>query len=200
MGKLQPQAAEGAALPPVRAAAAPAAVREEGGVPPMALVAVIALLVGLVSLPRFRAHVVRANRADAPVVLGLLAAQVNGGDAIREAGGPETLFQLIQDTRSLRHRLRDARALAIDPQVVDHHGYLYATGRIQAGGGPRPALVAWPLRFGETGDHAYAIARDGVTYVHSNGGLWSGADRALMDVDLQDERWIPTRKGIAGAD
>ena len=202
MGKLQPQPAEGIAFGRVDEMPPKNAVREDGGVPPMVLVGVIALLVVLVSLPRFRAHVVRANRADAPIVLGLLAAEVNGTRAGAENGAPpETLHRMVLDTRSLRHRLRDARALATDAQVLDHHGYLFATGRVQVGVSSSPALVAWPTRFGETGDWAYAIDRTGNIHVHPNGGLWSGSERPLMDVDLGDEAWVlSTRKRSRRAD
>lgn len=167
---------------------------EAEGVPAALLVGAIALLVGLVSLPRFRAHVLRANRIDAPVTLDLLGAYVFSDDWQRsrqEDGAPDNLFALIEGEERLRHRFPDARRFAgpDGETILLHHGYLFGTGILVDGALRHPALVAWPSEFGRTGDAAFIKTGAGRTFGHDNRGLWSGRGSPLVEADLSDEGW-----------
>ncbi len=171
---------------------APATMR---GVPGGLLVAVIALLVVLVSLPRFHAHTLDANRADARITLDVLGAEVFSSDLAGELGladGPDVLIQLVRATPALAHRFPDAR-MANDAGQFLHHGYRVDTGFVLEGIRSWPAIVTWPDRFTESGDAAFALTRDGRLFGHPNGGLWSGGQSALRTVDLSDEGWALLR-------
>lgn len=177
-----------------RTATKPESATDTEGVPAALIVGAIALLVVLVSLPRFRAHVLRANRLDATTTLDVLGAVIFADEwqsAIEPGAAPLHLPGVIEADERLSHRFPDARrALAADGRVeLLHHGYLFDTGHVMDGAFRRPALVAWPAEFGKSGDAAYARTRDGAVWGHQNGGLWSGTADALMDADLSDEGW-----------
>lgn len=161
------------------------------GVPGAWIVGTIALLVVLVSLPRFRAHVLEANRKDARLTLALISQRVfepEWQSALPEGTAPGDLYSVIQIDDRLRHRFPDARQPEGRHELL-HHGYLFDTGHVVIDGLRTPALVAWPDLFGRTGDLAFARTGDGAVYVHANEGLWSGAGSVLMDADLADEGW-----------
>ena len=165
------------------------------GVPGALIVATIAILVVMVSLPRFRAHVLDANRDDARLALGLLSDRIFAPEwqAGLEGGrAPEDLHGVISSDARLNHRFPDARSLEVPGgphDVLLHHGYLFDTGHVVVNGTRVPALVAWPEVYGRSGDMAYARTGDGAVYAHGNEGLWSGVAGALMDADLADEGW-----------
>ena len=169
----------------------------------MLLIGAIAVLVVVVSMPRFRAHVLEANREDAQLTLTLLGSRVFEeplpGEATNEA--PAMAFgilDLVKATKRLDHRFPDARSTSTAGELL-HHGYRFATGFVLEGLSRRGALVAWPNDYGRSGDIAYATTADGVLWGHPNRGLWSGADRTpkqqgnnqgLLIVDLSDEGWV----------
>lgn len=178
------------------------------GVPGAMIVATIAILVVMVSLPRFRAHVMEANRDDARLALGLLSDRIFAPEwqAGLEGGlAPDDLHAVISGDARLDHRFPDARSLEVPGGLHDvllHHGYLFDTGHVVVGGTRVPALVAWPEIYGRSGDMAFARTGDGALYAHRNEGLWSGVAGALMDADLADEGWrrvSPPRDAPAGS-
>lgn len=176
------------------ALSAPAVTRAEG-VPGAWIVGTIALLVVLVSLPRFRAHVLDANRDDARLALGLLSERIFAPEwqaGVAGATAPDDLHEVIRQDARLDHRFPDARRVEAPGGAHDvllHHGYLFDTGHVVVDGVRVPALVAWPDVYGRSGDLAYARTGDGAVYAHGNDGLWSGVAAALMDADLADEGW-----------
>jgi hypothetical protein len=161
------------------------------GVPSGLLIGAIALLVVLVSLPRFHAHAMDANRADARITLDVLGAMAfseeHAADLVPQSG-PEALTRLLRETPALTHRFPDARVSEDTGQFL-HHGYRVDTGFVLDGIESWPALVSWPDRFTDTGDAAFALTADGRMYGHPNRGLWSGGQSALRSVDLSDEGW-----------
>ncbi len=190
---------------------------EARGIPAALLIGSIALLVVLVSLPRFRAHVLDGNRADARVALRILGTAVfepnplgrldrTSEDAHLRGLSPRedrreartnaqprsdealSLYDVVRLSDWLHHRFPDARPLA-GPTGLLHHGYRIDTGYVLDGPLRRPALVAWPDVFGRSGDAAFARTAEGSVFRHPNGGLWSGAGRDLTLVDLSDESW-----------
>ena len=162
-----------------------------GGVPAALLVSAIAVLVVVVSMPRFRAHVLEANREDAELTIGLLGGAVfrrtlptstpmstqrtSPGASELNRVSAEGLFGLVEGVERLRHRFRDARRTDTPGELL-HHGYRFATGYVLTGLREEDALVAWPNTYGKSGDLAFATISDGSIYAHPNHGLWSGAD------------------------
>lgn len=190
-----------------QALSAPVEARSEG-VPGALIVGTIALLVVLVSLPRFRAHALEANRGDARLALGLLSDRVFAPEwqaGIAGGSAPDDLHEVIRRDARLDHRFPDARRVDAPGGLHDallHHGYLFDTGHVVVDGIRVPALVAWPEVYGRSGDMAYARTGDGAVYAHGNEGLWSGVAGALMDADLADEGWrqiSPAREVGPGA-
>lgn len=172
--------------------AAGQAVAEVRGLPSGVLIGAIALLVVLVSLPRFRAHVLSSNREDAQLALVILAPVVfeqQWPEKLRVTDDAPDLSHVVDLTPALAHRFPDARSLEASSGLL-HHGYRIDTGFVHDGPLHRPALVAWPDDYGRSGDAAYAITADGTVYAHPNGGLWSGSGRTLALVDLSDESWV----------
>lgn len=170
------------------------AVDENGAaeaIPGGVIVTVIAVLVVVVSMPRFRDHVVRANRADVPTALRLLGAPAfddSWAAGLKADALPRTLHELVQSIDSLRHRFRDGRAVQGSTEL-EHHGYLFDTGNIISNGESHAALVAWPVEYGRTGDAAFVFTAQGTVWVHRNGGLWTGIERPLVDVEMSDDGW-----------
>ncbi len=176
---------------PKTVGAADAKGAETQGVPAAVLVGAIALLVVLVSLPRFRAHVLRANQSDARLTLDLLGKTVFAEgwlEGFGAAAAPDELYDVVLSEKPLVHRFQDARRVEGAPQML-HHGYLVDTGHVVTGALRRPALVTWPNTYGRSGDAAFARTRDGAMYAHRNGGLWSGLAHPLIHADLSDEGW-----------
>lgn len=160
-------------------------------IPGAVIVGMIALLVVVVSLPRFRAHVVRSNRDDVPRTLSLLGGTVfqdGWQSSFPDGRAPETLYGVVRGLEPLDHRFRDASPVEGSTELR-HHGYLFDTGRLFGGDGAQTALVAWPVDYGRTGDRAFALTSSGGLFVHRNAGLWNGVTRPLVDVALSDEGW-----------
>ncbi|MEM9801923.1 MAG: hypothetical protein AAGA20_16475 [Planctomycetota bacterium] len=168
------------------------------GVPAAVLVGGIALLVVLVSMPRFRAHAVAANRADARVALDILAdvvftrAWTDGAAAPEDPAEPEDLADVVAAVEMLRHRFPDARRAPDTGQLV-HHGYRIDTGYLRDGVVRRPALVAWPDAYGRSGDAAFAITAEGALWGHPNGGRWSAGTHELVEADVSGGSWTLLR-------
>lgn len=165
------------------------------GVPSSLLIGAIAFLVVLVSLPRFHAHAMDANRTDARITLDVLGAVAFSDELAPDLvpqSGPEALTRLLRQTPALTHRFPDARVSEDTGQFL-HHGYRVDTGFVLDGIESWPALVSWPDRFTDTGDAAFALTADGRMYGHPNRGLWSGGRSALRNVDLSDEGWTLLR-------
>ncbi|QDV07374.1 hypothetical protein Poly30_28980 [Planctomycetes bacterium Poly30] len=170
-----------------------------GGIPAALLVSAIAILVVVVSMPRFRAHVLEANREDAKLTIGLLGGAVfrntlprgvpmipdSEGDtpgaipaSLRHLDSADAgLFELVRDVKRLKHRFPDARRTGTSGELL-HHGYRFATGYVYRNAVTEKALVAWPDAYDKSGDIAFATVSSGAIYGHPNGGLWSGADRS----------------------
>lgn len=96
---------------------------------------------------------------------------------------------LVDGDDALSHRFPDARPAPDTGQLL-HHGYRIDTGYLVEGFLRHPALVAWPNRYGRSGDVAYVLTADGRLHGHPNGGLWSAGTAGLMDADLSDEGWV----------
>jgi len=159
------------------------------------LVSAIALLVVLVSLPRFQAHAVDANQSDARITLDVLGAVVFDPeleDGLAALEGPDALLRLVAAVPALSHRFPDARAADGSGQLV-HHGYRVDTGFVLDGLESWPALVTWPEEFGVSGGAAFALTRDGRIFGHPNRGLWSAGESPLRTADLSDEGWVIVR-------
>jgi len=130
-------------------------------------------LVFVVSMPRFRAQVLRDNTAGARDTLLLVG-------EVAERHGHHDLRALLEEEASLRHRMPDARPSS-SGRRTQVHGYWFDDVRLVTGGG---ALGAWPVDFGRTGEDAWIVTDDKRVYRHTNGGLWSGEARPLRHVDL----------------
>ncbi|MGK0482877.1 MAG: hypothetical protein ACJAQ3_002859 [Planctomycetota bacterium] len=169
------------------------------GIPAALLVSAIAVLVVVVSMPRFRAHVLDANRKDAKLTIGLLGGAVfrnslprglpmpleskpaspdEISSSLRASGAKEPgLYELVLNVKRLDHRFPDARTTETAGELL-HHGYRFATGYVHRNLTEELALVAWPDAYGKSGDIAFATTKDGSIYGHPNRGLWSGSERA----------------------
>lgn len=166
------------------------------GIPAALLVSAIAVLVIVVSMPRFRAHVLDANREDARLTIALLGSAVfnnklpeglpltsgkstpAGGLEEAAEGHEPGLFEFVRDVKRLRHRFPDARATGTAGELL-HHGYRFATGYVHKDLARHEVLVAWPDSYGKSGDVAFAAMEDGSIYGHPNHGLWSGEESSV---------------------
>jgi hypothetical protein len=154
---------------------------ERRGIPSAYLLLALGLVVFVVSMPRFRAQVVRDNTLGARDMLLLV------GEVAAERGHRDVVALLAEEA-SLRHRLRDARPAATVGRMR-LHGYLLDDVTLSDGA---PALAAWPLDYGRTGSDAWLCVDGEHIYRHSNGGRWTGEARPLRRVDLADG-WQPAR-------
>jgi len=148
---------------------------ERRGIPAAYLLLALGLVVFVVSMPRFRAQVVRDNTLGARDMLLLV------GEVAAERGHRD-LVALLAEEASLRHRLRDARPAATVGRMR-LHGYLLDDVTLTDGSA---ALAAWPLDFGRTGRDAWLVVDGQHVYRHPNGGRWTGEARPLRRVDLAD--------------
>ena len=179
-------------MPPAPGTSTTAALR---GIPSSLIIGAIALLVVLVSLPRFHAHAVDANHQDARIsldVLGAVAFDPALPDELARLDGPGALLRLVSSVPALAHRFPDARSAPDTGQLL-HHGYRIDTGFVVEGLESRPALVAWPDELGRTGDAAFALTADGRLFGHENRGLWSSGASPLRRVELSDQGWVELR-------
>jgi hypothetical protein len=155
------------------------------GIPSAYLLLALGLVVFVVSMPRFRAQVVRDNTLGARDTLLLV------GEVAAERGHRDVVGLLAEEA-SLRHRLRDARP-ADAVGRMRFHGYLLDDVRLGDG---TPALAAWPLDYGRTGRDAWICVDGQRLYRHANGGRWTGEARPLRRVDLADG-WQATPLPVA---
>ena len=130
------------------------------------IIAAIALLVCMVSLPRLQSYVQANNEEDAARALRILGRAGNPGDA------PDLATWIARDS-SLRHRFLDARVLE-ESGLLMQHGYLF---HMQRSGGGSNQFVAWPRATPRTGQAAFMLDADGLVQRHANtDGRWSGPD------------------------
>jgi hypothetical protein len=130
------------------------------------IIAAIALLVCMVSLPRLQSYVQANNEEDAARSLRILGRAGNPGDA------PDLATWIARDS-SLRHRFLDARVLE-ESGLLMQHGYLF---HMQRSGGDSNQFVAWPRATPRTGQAAFMLDADGLVQRHANtDGRWSGPE------------------------
>lgn len=153
----------------------------QGGVSAAYLLLALGLLVFVVSMPRFRAHVVEENTADAGTSLLLV------GEVAFERGEGD-LIALLREEASLRHRMRDARPALVSGRLT-HHGYFLDDALLVDG---TRAFGAWPIDYGRSGRDAWLVTPSGELWRHPNGGRWTGEARPLALVDPSREwRRVP---------
>ena len=151
-------------------------------IPSAYLLLALGLVVFTVSMPRFRAQVVRDNTRGAGHAL-LLVGEVAKGR------GHSDVASLLAEEVTLRHRLPDARTTSVVDRLL-MHGYYLDDARLADG---EAALAAWPIEHGRTGDDAWVIRlSDQALFQHPNEGRWSGESRPLRDVDLA-RGWLRAR-------
>ncbi|MDE0915021.1 MAG: hypothetical protein OSB57_07555 [Planctomycetota bacterium] len=130
------------------------------------IIAAIALLVCMVSLPRLQSYVQVNNEEDAARSLRVLGRAGHPGDA------PDLATWIASD-RSLRHRFLDARVME-ESGLLMQHGYLF---HMQRSEGASNRFVAWPRSTPRTGQAAFLLDADGLMQRHANtDGRWSGPD------------------------
>jgi hypothetical protein len=130
------------------------------------IIAAIALLVCMVSLPRLQSYVQVNNEEDAARSLRVLGRAGHPGDA------PDLATWIASD-RSLRHRFLDARVME-ESGLLMQHGYLF---HMQRSEGDSNHFVAWPRSTPRTGQAAFLLDSDGLMQRHANtDGRWSGPD------------------------
>lgn len=117
------------------------------------LLAGIALVTCLVSLPRFHGLMLSANERDARQALELLEAEIAGNVALA-AGDWNELAMLP----AAQHRLVDLRPSSTG-NLATYHGYVLRLVNVEG----RPGLLAWPAKPGRTGREAYLRRLHGAT-------------------------------------
>jgi hypothetical protein len=130
-------------------------------------IALVALIVAMVSLPRLRELGLRENAADAERVLRRAA------ELLRTPGQEGTLQELVARDRILARSLADGEWLDVDR--LRCHGYLFERVRM----GELHGLRAWPWQYASTGLACYA--------------LWRGTGNELDGRVL----WNPNERGQA---
>ncbi len=151
-------------------------------IPSAYLLLALGLVVFVVSMPRFRAQVVRDNTRDAGDAL-LLVGEVARGR------GHSDVASLLAEEATLRHRLPDARTTSVADRLL-MHGYYLDDATL---GGGEAALAAWPTEYGTSGTDAWVIRlSDQALFQHRNEGRWSGAARPLRSADLA-QSWVRAR-------
>jgi hypothetical protein len=127
-----------------RAVAAPR-LRERRGISFVdgATLALIAIVVVLVSLPRLRRFALRENETDAIRMLRILSAEALANPDALEAGD---LSNLLAACTVQRVRLEDVEVLG--EGRLRRHGYVFEAVRDPGG---RLVLLAWPWEQGRTG-------------------------------------------------
>ena len=132
-------------------------------IPSAYLLLALGLVVFVVSMPRFRAQVVRDNTRDAGDAL-LLVGEVARGR------GHSDVASLLAEEATLRHRMPDARTTSVADRLL-MHGYYLDDAKL---GGGEAALA------------------DQALFQHPNDGRWSGAARPLRSADLA-RGWVRAR-------
>ncbi|MFN0007535.1 MAG: hypothetical protein ACKVXR_06460 [Planctomycetota bacterium] len=132
-----------------------------------ATLALIAIVVVLVSLPRLRRFALRENETDAIAMLRILAVDAIANREALDAGG---LSALLAASTGHRVRLEDVEVL--DDGRLRRHGYVFESVRDAE---DRPVLLAWPWDHGRTGVAAFAVEPGGPVLGLPNGdGRFTG--------------------------
>jgi len=126
-----------------------------------ATLALIAIVVVLVSLPRLRRFALRENETDAIAMLRILAADALENREALVAGG---LSALLASSTAHRIRLEDVEVL--EDGRLRRHGYVFESARDVEG---RAVLLAWPWEHGRTGIAAFAVEPGGPVFGLPNG-------------------------------
>lgn len=139
-----------------------------------ATLALIAIVVVLVSLPRLRRFALRENETDAIAMLRILAVDAIANREALLAGG---LSALLATSTGHRVRLEDIEVL--DDGRLRRHGYVFESVCDAEG---RPVLIAWPWDHGRTGVAAFAVEPGGPVFGLPNGdGRFSGLSSPPRD-------------------
>jgi hypothetical protein len=138
---------------PVTASAAAVSERHGLSFVDGATLALIALVVVLVSLPRLRRFALRENETDAIRMLRVLSDDALGNGEALASGN---LAALLASSADHHVRLEDVEVL--DGGRLRRHGYVFAGLEPVAG---RFVLIAWPWEHGRTGLGAFAIEPGG---------------------------------------
>jgi hypothetical protein len=137
----------------------------------------IAVVVVLVSIPRLRSFVVRANEMDAMHMLRSLSAQP--APTGHEAMGDDLAQMVLRDS-GLRRRLEDLECL--DDGRLRRHGYLFDMTMLRPG---EPMLRAWPWNQGQTGRGAFVwTPQRGLLGTANVDGRFSGPDHPPQPSDV----------------
>lgn len=149
-----------------------------------ATLAVIALVVVLVSMPRLRRFALRENEADAVRMLRLLAAEMQ---ALEPLSRELDLGALVAQDVRLRERLEDVEVL--EGGALRRHGYLFDVAKSAAG---ERFLRAWPWEHDHTGIGAFLLIRNGDVLGNSNReGRFSGAEHPpLSSASVASGGWV----------
>lgn len=132
-----------------------------------ATLALIAIVVVLVSLPRLRRFALRENETDAIAMLRILAVDALADREALVAGGLSALL-----AASTHHRVRLTDVEVLEDGRLRRHGYVFETVRDVEG---RPILLAWPWEHGTTGVAAFAVEPGGPVFGLPNAdGRFSG--------------------------
>lgn len=135
-----------------------------------ATLALIAIVVVLVSLPRLRRFALRENETDAIAMLRVLAVDAAANREALVEGGLSALL-----AASTHHRVRLEDVEVLGEGRLRRHGYVFEAVH---GAGGEPVLLAWPWEHGRTGLAAFAVEPGGPVLGTPNGdGRFSGVDR-----------------------
>lgn len=148
-----------------------------------AVLAAVAVVVLLVSLPRLREFALRENESDARTLLARLGELCTRESPVQD-GQLATLTEVLARAPQLAARLDDAEWLQ-GGAVLRRHGYLF---ELEASA-PTPVIRAWPWEHGRTGCSAFRW-RMGALEGHPNPtGEWSGM--ASGEAELSPAEWRP---------
>ena len=138
----------------VRSVAAPVLLERRGlSFVDGATLALIAVVVVLVSLPRLRRFALRENESDAIRMLRILATDAIAHPDVLETGDLPTLLAACTDQRV---RLEDVEVLG--DGRLRRHGYVFEAVRDVDG---RTVLLAWPWEQGRTGLGVFGVEPGG---------------------------------------
>lgn len=144
-----------------------------------AVLAAVAVVVLLVSLPRLREFALRENEADARTLVARL------GELCAQGAPPASLGEVLARAPLLAARLEDAEWLG-GGAVLRRHGYLFELDSSVA----QPIIRAWPWEHGRTGCRAFRW-RTGALEGHPNlAGGWNGLPPSAPD-ELSAAEWRP---------
>ncbi len=161
---------------------------------PYLLLAAVAAVVVLVSLPLLRGLALRENERDAMHTLGLFGREVFAAAPAAQ----QPLGALLQADETLLRRLPDTHLVDGGRRLL-RHGYLFELTASLTG---EPTLLAWPYSHGETGLGAFRLASDGQLYGHPNRmARWSGPSQApptqRVATTASEDTWRLLNSGLS---